>query len=135
MKRFLPSILLFLIGGGIYYMLEILWRGFSHWSMFLAGGACFWAVDDVNRRLKKGTPIWVRCSIGAAIITVLEFVAGCIVNLWAHWNVWDYSRVYFNFMGQVCLLYTVIWFFLSAPLIWLAAKIRTGVEQLFHIKR
>lgn len=135
MKRCLPAIFLFLIGGGIYYLLEVLWRGFSHWSMFLAGGLCFFAVDDVNRRLKKDTPIWVRCSVGAAIITALEFVAGCIVNLWAQWHVWDYSRYYFNFMGQVCLLYTVIWFFLSAPLIWLAAKIRTGVEQALRIKK
>ncbi|MEG1495802.1 MAG: hypothetical protein RR385_00275 [Clostridiales bacterium] len=132
MKRWFPSVFLFLFGGGLYYLLEILWRGYSHWTMFFAGGTCFLSIDWLNNKLKKKTPLWVRCTLGAAVITGVEFIIGCTVNLWAHWNVWDYSRFRFHFMGQICLLYTFIWFFLTAPLIWLTTFMRHQVEHLLN---
>lgn len=131
MKRWIPSVFLFFFGGGLYYLLEILWRGYSHWSMFLAGGTCLFSIDVLNRKLKKTTPLWVRCTLGAAIITTVEFVTGCFVNLWANWQVWDYTRFRFQFMGQICLVYTMVWFFLTAPMLWLTALIRRRIEHLF----
>lgn len=130
MKSRLIALFMFILGGGFYYVLEILWRGYSHWTMFLAGGTCFLSIDALNRKLSAKTPLWVRCTLGAAIITAVEFVVGCVVNLWAQWHVWDYSRFRFNFMGQICLVYTLIWFFLSAPLIWVTKSLR---EQLVKI--
>lgn len=41
--------------------------------------------------------------IGACMVTVLEFITGCIVNIWLGWNVWDYSNMPLNILGQVCL--------------------------------
>lgn len=32
---------LFLIGGLCYYMIEVAFRGYSHYSMFILGGICF----------------------------------------------------------------------------------------------
>lgn len=49
----------------------------------------------------------------AAIITLVELVTGLIVNVWLKLNVWDYSPLPYNFLGQICLLYTNIWFFMS----------------------
>ena len=40
-----------------------------------------------------------------------------IVNIILQWNVWDYSNVPFNVMGQICLPFSIIWFFLSLPAI------------------
>ncbi len=130
MKPRLISFFMFILGGSFYYLLEILWRGHSHWSMFIAGGTCFLAIDMLNSKLAAKTPFWLRCTLGAAIITAIEFVVGCCVNLWADWHVWDYSRFRFNFLGQICLVYTVIWFFLSAPLIWISGVLR---KKLSHI--
>ena len=124
MKKLVFSSILFLFGGSLYYAIELVARKYSHWSMFLAGGLCFLLIDLLNQRLKASVPLWVRCTFSALIITAVEFVAGCMVNLWAQWNVWDYSRFKFHFMGQVCLRYTLIWFFLSAPAIWLTTLLR-----------
>ncbi len=131
MKKYLTPMMMFLTGGSLYVLLEILWRHHSHWSMFLAGGGCFTLIDWTNKKLKKETPLWVRCSIGAAIITGIEFVSGCFVNLWAHWNVWDYSRFRVHFLGQICLIYTVLWFFLTAPVLWLAKTLHQRFDHFF----
>lgn len=132
MKKYLTPTMMFLSGGTLYILLELLWRRHSHWSMFLAGGTCFLLIDFIDKKMKKETPLWVRCTIGAAVITGVEFIAGCLVNLWAHWNVWDYSRFKANFMGQICLLYTTLWFFLTAPTLWLAKTLHRQFDKFFE---
>ncbi len=98
----------FVIGGLGYNAVEILWRGYSHWSMFLLGGTCFHLIGKIDERLHhRGViPVAVACS-GA--VTAAEFVSGCLLNL--HWklDVWDYSHMFGNIRGQVCLLYSVLW--------------------------
>lgn len=46
----------------------------------------------------------------AIIITLLEFVFGIIFNIFLGMNVWDYSNVPLNIMGQICLPFSLIWF-------------------------
>ena len=132
MQRFFTPLLMFLSGVILYILLELLWRDHTHWSMFFAGGTCFSLIDKINGMLKKTTPLWVRCTIGAAIITAVEFIVGCVVNLWAHWNVWDYSRFKTNFLGQICLLYTTFWFFLTVPILWLTKHLHKGFDFLLN---
>lgn len=104
---------LFLTGGVIYFFIEFTARGYSHISMFILGGICFIALGLLNETLSWDTPLLQQMLYGAIIITVLEFITGCIVNLWLGLNVWDYSEERYNLMGQVCLKYSVYWFFLS----------------------
>lgn len=104
---------LFLFGGTIYYLIEVLARGYSHWSMFLLGGLCFIIIGLLNEFYKWDMLFQYQMGIGAIVITVLEFITGCIVNLWLGWNVWDYSDRLFNILGQVCLWNSILWFFLS----------------------
>ena len=107
--------LLFLIGGLIYISIEILARGFSHSSMFIVGGLCFVLIGLLNEKYEWETPFQWQCLIGAGIITILEFISGCIVNLWLNLNVWDYSDRPFNLLGQICLHHSVCyWTILSA---------------------
>ena len=47
--------------------------------------------------------------IGAAGITVLEFLTGCIVNIWLGWDVWDYDGMPGNVLGQICPQYMLLW--------------------------
>lgn len=105
--------ILFLIGGMVYYLTEIVYRGFSHWSMFILGGICFLLIGYINIYFKWETPLWMQMGISALIITALELISGCILNLWLCLNIWDYSNLPLNLLGQICLPYTVIWFFLS----------------------
>lgn len=96
-------------GGLLYLLIELTWRGRSHWSMFFLGGLCFLALGLINEILPWETPLWKQMLIGACIITALEFFAGCIVNLWLGWDVWDYSAMPGNLLGQICPQYFVLW--------------------------
>ncbi|MCL2677870.1 MAG: putative ABC transporter permease [Clostridiales bacterium] len=64
-------------------------------------------------------PLLYQCLIGGAAITAVEFVAGCVVNLWWGLGVWDYSGVFLNVLGQICLPFFFLWCLLAAVGIWL----------------
>lgn len=96
-------------GGLLYVVLELIWRGRSHWTMFLLGGICFMALGLINEILPWSLALWKQMLIGVAIITVLEFLTGCIVNLWLGWNIWDYSGLSGNILGQICPQYCLLW--------------------------
>lgn len=101
------------IGGLIYVLLELIWRGYSHWTMFLLGGTCFVLLGLINELLDWDTPLTLQMLIGCTVITVLEFITGCVVNLWLGWNVWDYSDLKFNILGQISLFSSIGWYFIS----------------------
>lgn len=113
MNKILKFISLFFIGGTIYFLMETLWRGYSHWSMFILGGICFVIIGGLNEYYGWDMPFWKQCLIGAAVITGLEFLTGLIVNKMCGWAVWDYSGLPLNVMGQICLPYSLLWFVLS----------------------
>ena len=121
---FLKYLLLFFLGGFIYGAIEIFSRGFSHISMFVAGGLCFIGIGEINEVLPKNTALTSQMLISAVIVTVIEFITGMIVNVWLGLGVWDYSKQPFNLYGQICLLYSILWFFLSLPAILLDDYLR-----------
>jgi len=102
-------LLLFNTGGLLYIILELLWRGWSHWTMFLLGGACFICLGLINEVIPWEMPLWKQILIGDCIITALEFLTGCIVNLWLKWDVWDYSGIPKNILGQICPRFFILW--------------------------
>jgi hypothetical protein len=112
-NRFMKCLFLFIAGGFAYGCVEIIFRGYSHISMFAAGGVCFILIGSLNEIYTWDMALISQMVISAFIITAVEFVAGIIVNVWLKLNVWDYSPLPYNFMGQICLLYTNIWFILS----------------------
>ena len=109
----LKNLILFSIGGGIYNLVEIIYRGNTHWTMFIVGGLCFLCIGWINEFLPWSLALWKQMLIGGTIITVIEFLSGCIINLWLGWNVWDYSHVPLNILGQVCLPFFFAWVGLS----------------------
>ena len=115
MKKILNKyIILWIIGGIIYTMMETLFRGHTHWTMGVLGGICFICLGLINEILSWETPLALQMFIGSIIITILEFITGCIVNLWLGWNVWDYSNLPLNLLGQICLPFSILWYFISA---------------------
>lgn len=109
--------ILALIGGIIYGVLELICRGYTHWTMVILGGICFVAVGLLNEVIPWEMPLAVQMLCGCMIITALEFGCGCIVNIWLEWGVWDYSDEWGNLLGQICPLYSVLWYFVSLPAI------------------
>jgi uncharacterized membrane protein len=114
-NNMLKYILLFFVGGYSYSGIEVLFRGYSHISMLIAGGICFILIGRLNEIFPYNISLISQMFISAIIITSIEFVVGLIVNVWLNLNVWDYSNLPYNVLGQICLLYTNIWFFLSLP--------------------
>jgi len=112
--RVVRPLVLWVIGGLLYVLCELVFRGRSHWTMFLVGGLCFWLIGLINEVIPWDMPIWQQCIIGALIITAVEFAAGCVINIWLGWQVWDYSGLPFNILGQICLPFTVLWSLLAA---------------------
>lgn len=102
-KMILKYLFLMVIGGMVYYTIEILYRGHSHISMFILGGLCFILCGLENKIFSWELKIEYQMFISALIITVLEFITGYIVNIVMGLNVWDYSNMPFNIMGQICL--------------------------------
>ena len=112
------EIVLGLIGGLLYTWIEMLWRGYTHWTMFLLGGGCFVVLGLLNEyKIPWHWCLLRQAAVGACIVTGFEFITGCIVNLWLGWQVWDYSDLPFNLLGQICLYYFLLWIPLSAAAI------------------
>ncbi len=120
LTRLIDNTKMFAIGAVAYTCTELLWRGHTHWTMTLTGGACALLIHLADKRLRQKR-LAVRCLAGCGIITGMEFTVGCLVNILLGWGVWDYSRLPLNIMGQICLLYSAIWFLLSIPVIALSS--------------
>ena len=118
MSRFIKPLILTGIGGFTYVFVELIYRGYSHWTMFIVGGLCGYFIGLVNEIFPWDMPFWKQTLIGSGIVTVIEFISGCIINLWLGWNVWDYSDLPLNILGQISLLFCFFWLFLVAAWIY-----------------
>ena len=121
--KFWRKLVLFYLGGMAYVGLELLWRGRSHGSMFVAGGLSFVLIGHLPR-----LPLPLRALSGAAIITAVELVTGLIAN--RDFSVWDYRGQPGNFLGQICPLFTLLWMPISLLAFWLYSKMDAGITQL-----
>lgn len=136
LKYLLKEFILFLIGGGIYYLFEMLWRGYSHWTMFILGGICFVIIGLLNEQYDYNMPLVEQMFSSMIIITTLEFISGVILNIILKMNIWDYSNMPFNLFGQICIPFMIIWFFLSPIAIVIDDYIRYFIfkEEKPHYK-
>ena len=116
---------LFYTGGAAYLTIELLYRGRSHGSMFLAGGTCFLLIGRLNH-VRPKLPLPLRAAVGALIVTMVEFGAGLLVN--REYGVWDYRDQPGNLMGQICPLFTALWVPLSLLAIFLYGSMEAGLE-------
>lgn len=113
LKLLFKYVVLFFIGGATYLCIEMIWRGHSHWTMFIVGGFCFILCGGINEWLDWDMALWKQMLICSVGITTIEFFAGIVINIILKLNVWDYSNLPLNILGQVCLLYSFLWFLLS----------------------
>ena len=121
----------FLIGGLLYQLVEILWRGYTHPSMFVVGGLCFVLLGLLNETGPcRDAPLPVHMVLAAGIVTAVELLAGLVLNVWLGLGVWDYSGLPGNFMGQVCIWFALLWLLLSLP----AMKLEDWLHTVFEKK-
>lgn len=123
-------IFMFLLAGLIYSLLEICFRGFTHWTMTILGGisGCgLYVISAFN------TPVWVKALYGALMITAFEMITGYVVNIVLSMGVWDYSAVPLNFMGQICLPFSALWYVLSLWAMGICKKVRESFTPSYII--
>ena len=118
---------LFALGGAGYVGMELLWRGRSHVSMFLAGGVCLLLIGHLEE-VRPKLPFPLRILAGAGIITMVELAAGLVFN--RRYTVWDYRNVPFNYMGQICLPFCLLWIPISA----LAGKLYLLLDKKWNFE-
>ena len=122
----LKEFIIFIIFGLMYVTIELLYRGHTHYSMFVVGGICGVLIGLINDNTPD-MPLLPQCVLGAVIITVIELLTGLFLNVYLGLNVWDYSNQPFNFMGQICPQFCIIWCILSILVIriddWLKEKV------------
>lgn len=124
LKTAAKLLFLFGVGGATYYTIELLWRGYSHISMLILGGICFVLLGLINELLPWDMGLLWQSLIGSGVVTILELITGLIVNVHLGLNVWDYSNLPLNFMGQISVVYTLLWVPLSCVAIVLDDHIR-----------
>ena len=116
MKRILT---LWALLGAAYVALEVIFRGRSHPSMLIVGGLCGVLVGAINQRPEFfRAPVIIQSLIGAVIVLAVEFISGCVLNIWLGLGVWDYSNQPGNVLGQICPAFGVLWFFMMPFAIW-----------------
>lgn len=121
------SIVVFLMGAGIYGTIELLYRGWTHWSMLLAGGICICLMFRIaNCPVFSPMQKWI---LSAAVITTVEFVSGIFLNLLLGWQIWDYSAHTGNLLGQICPTYCLMWLGISIPGIWFCKQLSRFLAQ------
>lgn len=101
LKLLSKYLFLFCVGAGLYISIELLYRGYSHWTMGVLGGISFVSIGLINEILSWKTPLLIQCLIGGCLITFYEFITGIILNIWLHLGIWDYSHMPLNVLGQM----------------------------------
>lgn len=117
----------FTAGAAGYGLIEILWRGRTHWSMLITGGLCFLFMYIIANF--SHMQFWKQILLSAAVVTTLEFLCGIVVNLHFGWAVWDYSDMPGNILGQICPAFSIGWLLLSIP----AMPLCRGMKNLISL--
>ena len=123
MKKIYEYLIVFAFGWVLYGLVEVLFRGHTHWTMILLGGLVFAVLYRLDLRMGNKNYV-LKCSVGSVIISSMEFLCGYVVNVQLKMHVWDYSGLKFNILGQVCPKYTAVWFLLCVPAYLLGDVIR-----------
>ncbi len=125
----IKSFVIFLTGGFIYGLIEILYRGHTHPSMFVLGGLCLLWVGGFDSFFRRVPPLWLQIILGGIFITAAELVCGMIFNVGLGLRVWDYSKVPMNFMGQICPQFFFLWIALSLPAVLAEDLLRAAFDR------
>ena len=127
--KFKDYLMCFGVGAILYGLIEVVSRGYTHWTMALTGGAVLMLLNLINQT--SNLNILLKCFLGMVVITSLEFAVGMAVNVGFGWNVWDYSDKPLNIWGQICPQFFLVWFLLSVP----AFALCSFIESRFSLRQ
>lgn len=109
------SMLLWTWGGAVYFLLEVAFKTATghperiSWTMLVLAVVLCVPVERAGAELPWECPLWLQAAVCASLVTCVEFLAGCVLNLWLGMDIWDYSNLPMNLLGQVCLPFFFVW--------------------------
>lgn len=129
MSRVLKVLTIWFLMGMVYFVIEGIWRipkgGDANISMLFVGGLCGLLIGSINQIPKfYNMSVFKQSLIGTGIVLVIEYIAGYILNIKMGLDIWDYSDMFFNINGQICLEFGLIWLLIMPAAIWLEDFIR-----------
>lgn len=129
-KDTLRYVVLAILGFSLYCGIEILFRNQSYRVSGLMGMVALLLLDGINDRISWDIPLVVQCGMGGLLITLMELLVGLADKFIWHIGMWDYSNIPLNFMGVICVPFTIAWCFLSVVGILVADSIN---YYMFHL--
>lgn len=123
MKKVNKNLILFLFGFMAYVTIEVLYRGYSFWEMGICGGIAILLLDKINNKISWDIDILIQGACGSLIITFFEYVIGELFLNGVLPVMWDYSNVFLNYKGIICLPFSLAWVVLSIMAVVIADAI------------
>lgn len=127
MKAFKEFLIYFVFGSTMYGLIELACRNRTHWTMLIVGGIAFYGISLISS-LFSDKSIFLKCTLGSLFVTALELISGIIVNINFNMNVWDYSHIPFNILGQICPSFIFLWFVICIPANVLISNIKSYIQ-------
>ena len=137
------SMLLWTWGGTLYFFLEVAYKSLTghperiSWTMLVLAIVLCIPVERAGYQLPWACPLWLQAAVCAALVTLVEFCAGCVLNLWIGLDIWDYSDIPFNLLGQICLPFSLVWLVLCFLFIvvfdWMRYAVIGGDKPTYSI--
>lgn len=128
MHKLRNILVIYTIGSFLYSIIEIVSRGFTHWTMVIAGGLVFVILYRVSVKTEQKY-YTTQIIIFTVIITLIELFLGLLLNKILKMNVWDYSNRPLNIFGQINLFNTLLWLLLSIPCVIICKLLRKALKQ------
>ena len=137
LSRLLQVAFIFALSGTIYVCMEMLFRGYSHWSMWVLAGICGVIIALVNNGifLSSKTPFELQVAFCSACCVAGEYIAGLIVN--QDFQVWDYREMIGTFAGgQLNVFFIMAWIIIcifGIPFLdWIEWKLLNGRKPVYE---
>lgn len=123
MNRLSKYLFMAYIGFTTYISIEVIYKSTSHWIMGICGAIAFLILDSLNDYISWDMDLLLQGCIGSLVITFMEFVIGNMYLVGLVPKMWDYSNMWMNYKGIVCIPFSLLWILLSIGAIFLADSI------------
>lgn len=111
-KRLMIALGTFMIGGFIYCVIELLFRGYTDISMYILAGFCAVIMSGINDLFSFDMQFPLQVGIASVACIFGEYVTGLLVN--QNFEIWDYRGLPGTFAdGQLNVIFCLAWVGLS----------------------
>ena len=144
MKYLIICSLIFILGGTLGYLIELIFRRIVHkkWinpgfltgpclPLYGVGTLCLFLISSLDYSFIS-SPVWRAVFVIAIItaaMTLVEYITGLIFIKGMNVKLWDYSDRWGNIQGIICPLFTLFWGIIGAVYYLFLHKFFVGAAE------